>query len=314
MPRSYQAPLLACAFVMDANLALSAQTPDPLYQAKGDHERTYTFTEAGIDSPYRIYVPQAWDGKKKLPLVVILHGANLTHDAAFDREPASLKGELFREAEKHGFILVAVEGYEGGSYGNSFPLTLSQSLHPGMGGPPGARPGPAGQAPRPRVVDPTAPELNGGMAPRKVLTPEELARARMLAEADVLNVIRVVSAEYNTDPTRLYMMGNSMGMIGTLHIAQKYPKLLTAIGPSDGPVDPTSYPYETLKGIGGVMIVHGENDPVAPIDDSEVMAYLIKKQGIDTEFVRVPNGGHGDSWYTALPKIFDFFDAHPKRK
>jgi predicted peptidase len=313
MTKSCRVVSLACALAACANTAAEAQTSDPLYQAHGDHERSYKFAEAGIDSPYRIYVPAAWDAKKKMPLVVILHGANLTHDAAFDREPAALKGELFREAEKHGFILVAVEGYDGGSYGNTFPLTLSQSLHPGMGGPAGAGPGPGGPAPRPRVVDPTAPELNGGMPPRKVLTPEELARARMLAEADVLNVIRIVSAEYNSDPARLYLMGNSMGMLGTFYLAQKYPKMFTALGPSDGPLDPTSYPYEKLKGIAGVMITHGENDPVAPIDDSEVMAFLIKKQGIDTVFHRVPGGGHGDSWYTALPEIFDFYDAHSKR-
>jgi predicted peptidase len=293
-----------------------AQTAaDPLYQAKGDHERTYKFEAAGTDSPYRIYVPGSWDGKKKLPLVVILHGANLDHDAAFNREPADLKGELFREADKHGFILVAVEGYAGGSYGSTYPLTLSQSLHPGPGGP-GAAPGaPGGAAPAtagpPR--DPTTPELNGGGPPRVAMTAEERTHNGALAEQDVLNVIRIVSKEYGTDPARLYLMGNSMGMIGTMSLAAKYPKMFTALGPSDGPVDPTSYPYEKLKGIGGVMITHGEADPVAPIDDSEVMAWEIKKQGIDSQFVRVPKGGHGDSWYRALPQIFDFYDAHPSR-
>jgi len=314
--------LSLCVALGFASVAAGAQSADPLYQSKGDHERTYKFTAAGIDSPYRIYVPAAWDGKKKMPLVVILHGANLTHDAAFDREPAGLKGELFREADKHGFILVAVEGYPNGSYGNEFPLTLSQSLHPGMGGPGGpSRPAAAGGSPtgpppavQPRPVDPTAPELNAGGPPRPVLSAEELKRAHELAEQDVLNVIKTVSKEYNTDPARLYLMGNSMGMLGTFHLAAKYPQMFTALGPSDGPFDPTFYPYEKLKGIAGIMITHGENDSVAPIDDSEVIAWEFKKQGIDTVFNRVPGGGHGDSWYTALPKIFDFYDAHPQRK
>jgi dipeptidyl aminopeptidase/acylaminoacyl peptidase len=61
------------------------------------------------------------------------------------------------------------------------------------------------------------------------------------------------------------------------------------------------------------MIVHGEDDPVAPIDDSEVMAFLFKQQGIETVFDAVAKGGHGNSWYIELPKIFDFFDSHSKR-
>jgi predicted peptidase len=287
--------------------AQSGGVSDPLYKAKGDHERTYKFVEAGIDSPYRIYVPQSWDGAKRLPLVVILHGSNLNHDAAFDREPADLKGILFRETEKHGFIVVAPEGYKGGSYGNTFPIPLSQYLHPGPGGPRGphrpdrsigdelipAGPMPSGPTPpggeaqgAPQRRDATAPELNqpmnqsGGFGPR--LAPEERERNNKLAEQDVLNVIGIVSKEYNTDPARLYLMGNSMGGIGTYYLAATHPKMFTAIAPSDGPLDPAFYSYEMVKGIGGVMIVHGEDDPVAPIDDSEMMAFLFKQAAMET--------------------------------
>jgi poly(3-hydroxybutyrate) depolymerase len=261
--------MVFAGMVLAAGTTLAQSGSDPLYQAKGDHERTYHFAEAGVDSPYRVYVPDAWDGKKKMPLVVILHGSNLNHDAAFDREPAYLKGILEREADKHGFLIVAVEGYKGGSYGNTFPMALSQYLHPGMAnGPRGshradrpvgdelepAGPMPSGPprsigeaAPPPRT-DATAPELNGPRPERTAQTAGEQEKNNKLSEQDVLNVIRIVEKEYNTDPARLYLMGNSMGAIGTYYFAVTYPKMFTAIAPSDGPIDPTFYPYEKGQG------------------------------------------------------------------
>jgi len=320
-------------------MAVTPDKSDPLYQAKGDHERTYKFAEAGIDSPYRLYVPENWDGKKKLPLVVMLHGSNLNHDAPLDREPADLKGIIKREADKHGYIVVAPEGYKGGSYGNTFPIPLTQYLHPGGNAPRGphrpdrpageeflpaspipsgpprqGQPGQAGEQPPPQQrMDPTAPELNNPRPVAKALTPEERDRENKLSEQDVLNVIALVSKEYNTDPKRLYIMGNSMGMIGTLSLAAKYPQMFAAIGPSDGPVDPVFYPAEKLKGIAGAIVVHGEDDNVAPIDDSEMIVFRLKSQGIDAQFHPVAKGGHGDSWYKSLPEVFDFFASHPKK-
>jgi poly(3-hydroxybutyrate) depolymerase len=329
--------LLGTVAIAVAPGAFAQSGGNPLYRATGDHERTYKFVEAGIDSPYRVYVPATWDGKKKLPLVVILHGGGLTHDAAFDREPAELKGVLEREADKHGFIVVGVEGYHGAAYGNTYPGPLSQYVHffnntvprgphrPDRpigdewlpSGPMPAVPGGgargAGAKPATQANDVTAPELNRPRSPAPRPTAEEVVRDNKLAEQDVLNVIGIVSKEYGTDPSRLYLMGNSMGGIGTYYFAAKYPRMFTAIAPSDGPIDPTFYPYENAKGIGGVLIVHGEDDSVAPIDDSEVMAYLFRKQGIDTVFDPVAKGAHGDSWYRVLPQIFDFYEAHPRR-
>src|SRR5689334_9515864 len=45
------------------------------WQAKGDQRRTYRFPGTETDLAYRVYVPTTWDGKAKLPLVLMLHGA-----------------------------------------------------------------------------------------------------------------------------------------------------------------------------------------------------------------------------------------------
>ena len=57
----------------------------------------------------------------------------------------------------------------------------------------------------------------------------------------------------------------------------------------------------------------GEDDNVAPIDDSEMIVFRLKSQGIDAQFHPVAKGGHGDSWYKSLPEVFDFFASHPKK-
>ena len=56
-------------------LAKSLAKPgSPGWQAKGDQRRTYRFPGTETDLPYRVYVPTTWDGKAKLPLVLMLHG------------------------------------------------------------------------------------------------------------------------------------------------------------------------------------------------------------------------------------------------
>lgn len=80
---------------------------DPLVGSVGEHARHYYFAEAGEIMPYRVYVPSKYDGKSRLPLVVVLHGGGADQDTYFRR-----RGEiLVKEAEKHGFIIVTPLGF-----------------------------------------------------------------------------------------------------------------------------------------------------------------------------------------------------------
>jgi predicted esterase len=80
---------------------------DPLWRAKGDHERHYWFEEASEPMAYRLYVPTRWDGQSKLPMVLVLHGNTRDQDYYFDRD----NGTLGKLAEQHGFLVVAPMGY-----------------------------------------------------------------------------------------------------------------------------------------------------------------------------------------------------------
>ncbi len=73
-------------------------------------ECTYHLAEANGDMPYTLFVPTTYDGKKAFPLIVDLHGLNIT----------PLQQILFDGttdwAEKYGFIVVAPMGYNVSSW------------------------------------------------------------------------------------------------------------------------------------------------------------------------------------------------------
>jgi dienelactone hydrolase len=80
---------------------------DPLWRARGDHERHYWFEEAREMMAYHVYAPQKWDGKSKLPMVLVLHGNTRDQDYYFDRDDHVLA----KTAEQHGFLVVCPMGY-----------------------------------------------------------------------------------------------------------------------------------------------------------------------------------------------------------
>ena len=74
--------------------------------------REYDMPLAGKKIPYTMYVPKKYDGTKDLPVVFALHGL-LSNCYQMIRYPG-----IVPAAEKHGFILVAPQGYNNhGWYG-----------------------------------------------------------------------------------------------------------------------------------------------------------------------------------------------------
>ena len=54
------------------------------------------------------------------------------------------------------------------------------------------------------------------------------------SEKDVLEVLRLMKAAYNVDESRIYLMGHSMGAIGTWALGAKYPQIWAALVPFSG--------------------------------------------------------------------------------
>jgi poly(3-hydroxybutyrate) depolymerase len=87
-----------------AGIPRSAQPPLTASQRR-ILECTYRFVEANADMPYTLFVPTTYDPKKPAPLIVNLHGYDIT----------PLQQMLFDGttdfAERYGFIVVAPMGY-----------------------------------------------------------------------------------------------------------------------------------------------------------------------------------------------------------
>ena len=248
-------------------LAKTAQTRG----AKGDQQRRYYFAAAGAEMPYRLYVPQSYDPAKKIPLVVALHGYGGNQDYFFTGLAA-----LPELLERHGFIFVAPMGYStGGWYGA--PLDI-----------PGNRPRSSGQP-----------------APPVTQTPEEMQRERDLSEADVLNVVELVMQEYNVDPDRTYLMGHSMGGMGTYVLGQKYAEKWAAIAVMSGTLADATYTLERLRNV-AVMLSAGEQE-AAVVEAARAQIETMNGLGITTSLFVAPGATHGSMIAPTLPEVLEFF-------
>ncbi len=139
---------------------------------------------------------------------------------------------------------------------------------------------------------------------------EPTARQRTeMSEKDVIEVLRLMRASYKIDPSRIYLMGHSMGAIGTWAIGAKYPDIWAAIAPFSGLGSPAT--IERMRHI-PEFVVHGDADPTVNVSGSRTMVAEMKKLGVEVNYVEVPGGNHVNVVAPNLPGMFDFFNAHRK--
>jgi predicted peptidase len=129
------------------------------------------------------------------------------------------------------------------------------------------------------------------------------------AEQDVLNVIDLVTQEYNVDTSRVYLHGQNPSGSGALHLGAKYPDRFAALVVSSGPIVYDAYPFDRLKGKVALMVIHGDQDTSNPIEASKKMADAARGAGVDTVYATVPGGTHLEAYLTYASPIFDFLDA-----
>jgi predicted peptidase len=145
-------------------------------------------------------------------------------------------------------------------------------------------------------------------APADGWTPVENERA----EQDVLNVVDLVSEEYNVDRSRVYLHGQNPSGSGALHLGAKYPDRFAALVISSAPIVLDAYPFERLKGKVSLLIIHGDQDTTNPIEASKKMAEVATAAGVNAAYATVPGGTHLEAYLTYASQIFDFLDAHRK--
>jgi predicted esterase len=130
------------------------------------------------------------------------------------------------------------------------------------------------------------------------------------SEKDVLEVLRLMKAAYNVDDSRIYLMGHSMGAIGTWALGSKYPQTWAALVSFSG-VGAASL-ADNMKSIPH-FVVHGDADHTVNVSGSRNMVAALKKLNANVTYIEVPGGSHTDVVVPNLPKAFDFMAAQRKR-
>lgn len=190
--------------------------------------------------------------------------------------PYRAGNDLVKQAMQRGYIVVTPMGYRG----------LSQPYY-----------GSRYQIARPNAA-----------APAAGWTAQEDERA----EQDVLYVMDLVAKEYNVDPARVYLHGQNPSGSGAMYLAAKYPERFAALVVSSAPIVFDAYPFDRLKGTVALLVIHGDQDTVNPLEASQKMAAAAKAAGVDATYATVPGGTHLEAYLTYAPQLFDFLDRHRK--
>lgn len=130
------------------------------------------------------------------------------------------------------------------------------------------------------------------------------------SEKDVLEVLRLMKANYNVDESRIYLIGHSMGAIGTWALAAKYPQIWAATAAFAGTGSPAL--AEPMKSIPH-FVVHGDNDPTVNVSGSRNMTAAMKKAGAEVTYIEVAGGGHSDVVVPNLAAAFEFIASKKKK-
>jgi poly(3-hydroxybutyrate) depolymerase len=134
-------------------------------------------------------------------------------------------------------------------------------------------------------------------------------RMQDFSEQDVMQVLRRVRLLYKIDESRIYLLGHSMGGIGTWKVAPKYPDIWAAIAPFSGSGAPAA--LEKIRNVPEI-IVHGDADPTVSVAGSRAMVAKLKELGTEFKYIEVPGGLHSDVVAPNEAAVIEFFDAHRK--
>jgi len=108
----------------------------------------------------------------------------------------------------------------------------------------------------------------------------------------LLNVLEYVQNNYNTDLSRVYVCGMSLGGYGTLDFAGKYPDKITAAAAICGGGNEK---YACNLATIPLWIQHGDKDHIVPISESKKIVKAIKtcKPDANLTFTIIQGGNHG---------------------
>ena len=233
-------------------------------QETRDGFRARVFTGAsGIDMPYRLFIPKAYDTGGPFPMVMYLHGGG---GAGADN----------------------VKQISGGNTNGTHIWTTpeNQAKHPSF------------------VVAPQLPGSNRWNNP----DPVSLSKYAQLAT----ELVRTLRQEFNIDPARIYLTGQSRGGWGTWDIITKRPDLFAAAIPLCGGGNPSA--AAAIRDL-PIWAFHGARDSTVPVERSREMVEALQQFGSKVKYTEYPEVAHAvwEKAYFEL-ELIDWLFAQRKNK
>ena len=114
------------------------------------------------------------------------------------------------------------------------------------------------------------------------------------------------------DTQRVYIIGLSMGAMGTYDLVVRYPEIFAAAVPICGTVNPSR--LSVAKDV-KFRIFHGDADDVVPVKGSREAYKALKAAGADVEYIEFPGCNHG-SWNPAFnyPGFMDWLFKQKRQR
>lgn len=112
----------------------------------------------------------------------------------------------------------------------------------------------------------------------------------------VKELLDMYLANPQVDKSRVYIMGLSMGAMGTYDMVSRFPDIFAAAVPICGTVNPTR--LSAARNV-AFRIFHGDADDVVPVAGSRQAYKALKVAGASVEYIEFPGCNHG-SWNSAF--------------
>ncbi len=195
-----------------------------------------------LERDYFLYLPAGYDedASRDWPVIVYLHGDGDRGDGKQDLDFLLSNGPLYEtwiQKRDLPFIIIAPQNHMFGRDGEDGPEYLRNRSRDGI----------------PTRLEKGVPERPANMPAREWFGPMRGSVAETLAgddeddtydflintgwrktDPDAITILDSVLANHQADPTRVYMMGTSMGGFGVCHYASQYPEKFAAIVPVVG--------------------------------------------------------------------------------
>jgi predicted peptidase len=221
---------------------------------------------------YRILYPEQYDKTKKYPLILFLHGAG---ERGNDNEKQLTHGaQLFLQpVNRNSFPAIVI-----------FPQCPANNYWASV-----------------KVDRSTAP----------VTLDFDYSRAPSTPLTSAIEVVKRIMKRENIKSSQLYIMGLSMGGMGTFEAVYRYPKMFAAAIAVCGGGDTLRYD-KRIKKI-PFWVFHGDKDAVVDVRQSRRMVNRLESLGAHVKYTEYPGVNHNTWDYAfAEPELLRWLFSHKR--